>query len=39
MIRDHHIWSEASSLGVVLLWGVIGAVAAIRGFRWQPRER
>jgi hypothetical protein len=23
---------------VVALWGVIGLVAAIRGFRWQPRE-
>jgi ABC-2 type transport system permease protein len=39
MIRHHHVWSETSSLGVVVLWGAIGAVAAIRGFRWQPRER
>jgi ABC-2 type transport system permease protein len=39
MMRDHHIWSDTGSVGVVVLWGVIGAVAAIRGFRWQPRER
>jgi ABC-2 type transport system permease protein len=39
MVRHHHIWSDAGALGVVALWGAIGAVAAIRGFRWQPRER
>jgi ABC-2 type transport system permease protein len=38
MVRGHHIWSETGSLAVVLLWGVIGLIAAIRGFRWQPRE-
>jgi ABC-2 type transport system permease protein len=38
MVRHHHLWSETGSLGVVALWGVIGIVAAIRGFRWQPRE-
>ena len=38
MVRHHHLWSEAGSLAFVLVWGVIGLVAAIRGFRWQPRE-
>jgi ABC-2 type transport system permease protein len=38
MVRHHHLWSETGSIGVVALWGVIGIVAAIRGFRWQPRE-
>jgi ABC-2 type transport system permease protein len=38
MVRHHHIWSETGSIGVVALWGVIGLVAAVRGFRWQPRE-
>ena len=38
MVRHHHIWSEAGSISVVLLWGAIGLVAAVRGFRWQPRE-
>jgi ABC-2 type transport system permease protein len=39
MVHHHHVWSDAGSLGVIALWGAIGAVAAIRGFRWQPRER
>ena len=38
MVRHHHLWSETGSIGVVLIWGVIGIIAAIRGFRWQPRE-
>ena len=38
MVRGHNIWSETGSIAVVLLWGVIGLIAAIRGFRWQPRE-
>jgi ABC-2 type transport system permease protein len=38
MVRHQHIWSVAGSLAIVLGWGVIGLIAAIRGFRWQPRE-
>jgi ABC-2 type transport system permease protein len=38
MVRDHHVWQELGSVAVVLVWGVIGLVAAIRRFRWQPRE-
>jgi ABC-2 type transport system permease protein len=38
MVLHHHIWSEGGSIAIVLLWGVIGLVAALRGFRWQPRE-
>jgi ABC-2 type transport system permease protein len=38
MIEHHHIWSESGSLAVVLGWGLIGLVAAVRGFRWQPRD-
>ena len=38
MVRHHHVWAEKASIGVVILWGVIGLVAAIRAFRWQPRE-
>ena len=38
MVRHHHLWSEAGSIAIVLAWGVIGLAAAIRGFRWQPRE-
>lgn len=38
MVRHHHLWAEPGSIAVVLAWGLIGLVAAIRGFRWQPRE-
>jgi ABC-2 type transport system permease protein len=38
MVRDHHVWSNLGALGVVALWGGIGLVVAIRGFRWQPQE-
>jgi ABC-2 type transport system permease protein len=37
MIRNEHLWSDAGAIGVVALWGAIGIVGAIRGFRWQPR--
>jgi ABC-2 type transport system permease protein len=38
MVRHDHIWSQGSSLAAVLLWGAIGLIAAVRGFRWQPRD-
>ncbi|HEY6960322.1 MAG TPA: ABC transporter permease [Gaiellaceae bacterium] len=38
MVRHHHMWHDLGAIGVVLLWGAIGLAAAIRGFRWQPRE-
>src|SRR5581483_5774902 len=38
MVRHHHLWTDSGSIAVVLLWGAIGLAAAIRGFRWQPRE-
>jgi ABC-2 type transport system permease protein len=38
MVRNHHLWHDTGAIAVVVLWGVIGLVAAIRGFRWQPRE-
>jgi len=38
IVRHQHIWSVAGSVAIVLGWGVIGLIAAIRGFRWQPRE-
>jgi ABC-2 type transport system permease protein len=38
MVRDQHIWHDAGSVAVLLAWGIVGLIAAIRGFRWQPRE-
>jgi ABC-2 type transport system permease protein len=39
MVRHHHVWTDGGSLAVILVWGAFGAVAALRGFRWQSRER
>ena len=38
MVHGHHLWSEGGALAVVAGWGAIGLLAAIRTFRWQPRE-
>ena len=38
MLRNEHFWSDSGAIAVVALWGAIGAVGAVRGFRWQPRE-
>jgi ABC-2 type transport system permease protein len=38
MVHGHHLWSETGALAVVAGWGAIGLIAAIRTFRWQPRE-
>jgi ABC-2 type transport system permease protein len=37
MVGHHHVWSEGSSIAIVLLWGAVGIFAALRRFRWQPR--
>ena len=38
MVRHHYLWSDAGALAVVLVWGAVGLAAAVRSFRWQPRE-
>jgi ABC-2 type transport system permease protein len=38
MVRDEHLWENGASVAVVAVWGAIGLAAALRGFRWQPRE-
>jgi ABC-2 type transport system permease protein len=38
MVEHQHFWQAREALAAVLVWGVIGLFAAIRGFRWQPRE-
>jgi ABC-2 type transport system permease protein len=39
MLHGSEIWDEPAALGVVAAWGVVGLVAAVRSFRWEPRER
>src|SRR5918911_1168140 len=38
-LRHAEIWNRPGAVGVVAAWGAVGAVAALRGFRWMPRER
>ncbi len=38
MVHHQHLWSDWGAILVVALWGAIGLGAAVRGFRWQPRE-
>ncbi|NUR77678.1 MAG: ABC transporter permease [Thermoleophilia bacterium] len=39
MVHHHHLWADPGAIAVVLVWAAIGLAAAIRGFRWEPRER
>ena len=39
VLDDAAVWERPVAVGVVAAWGVAGAVAAARGFRWEPRER
>jgi ABC-2 type transport system permease protein len=39
MLHGSEIWDEPTAVGVVAAWGVVGLIAAIRSFRWEPRER
>jgi ABC-2 type transport system permease protein len=38
MLHNQHFWADGGAIAVVALWGAIGVVGAVRGFRWQPRE-
>ena len=39
MLFDDQIWEHSTAVAVIALWGIIGTVVAVRGFRWEPRER
>jgi ABC-2 type transport system permease protein len=38
MLDGKPIWTQGGPVGAVVLWGVVGLVGALRGFRWEPRE-
>jgi ABC-2 type transport system permease protein len=43
LVRDvlyhgQEIWDRPGSVAVVAAWGLAGAIVAVRGFRWEPRE-
>lgn len=33
------VWEHLGDAAVVAAWGLLGLVVAVRGFRWEPRER
>lgn len=37
-IDGESLGSQLTEIGVVALWGVVGALVALRAFRWEPRE-
>jgi ABC-2 type transport system permease protein len=39
MLHGSEIWDEPAAVGMVAAWGFAGLVAAVRSFRWEPRER
>ena len=38
MVHHEPVWHNLGSMAVVVGWGLVGLVGAIRGFRWQPVE-
>jgi ABC-2 type transport system permease protein len=39
VVFDDQIWEHPEAVAVIAVWGLAGAVVAVRGFRWEPRER
>jgi ABC-2 type transport system permease protein len=39
VVFDDQIWEHPIAVAVIAAWGVAGALVAVRGFRWEPRER
>lgn len=38
MLSHEQIWSQPGDIAAVAAWGALGAVVALRAFRWEPRE-
>jgi ABC-2 type transport system permease protein len=36
---DDAVWEHLDDVAVVAAWGLVGLIVAVRGFRWEPRER
>jgi ABC-2 type transport system permease protein len=37
-LHGAQIWDRPGSVAVLAAWGVVGLVAALQGFRWEPRQ-
>jgi ABC-2 type transport system permease protein len=38
MLRGAEIWDRPGDVAAVAAWGLVGAIVAVRRFRWEPRE-
>jgi ABC-2 type transport system permease protein len=38
LLKNEQIWDNGAAVAVIAAWGVAGALAALRWFRWEPRE-
>lgn len=38
MLHGHTIWSQGTNVAVIVAWGALGVVVALRAFRWEPHE-
>ena len=38
LLNGKQIWDEPYSVAVIAGWGLVGLLAALRWFRWEPRE-
>lgn len=39
LVYDDSVWDHLGNVAVIAAWGLAGAIVAVRGFRWEPRER
>lgn len=39
VLYEEQIWGHTADVAIIAAWGVAGALVALRGFRWEPRER
>jgi ABC-2 type transport system permease protein len=39
MVYGDRIWDHPGAVAIFAAWGVAGTIVALRGFRWEPRER
>ena len=38
MLHDQAIWTQGTNVAVIAVWGIGGAIVALRYFRWEPSE-
>jgi ABC-2 type transport system permease protein len=39
LLKNEQIWQNGTAVAVIAAWGIFGALAALRWFRWEPRDR